>query len=242
MGRRDYSFYDREGAPEEFDKIHFGGPVGEYFKRAQENLVLDLIDMENASLLDVGTGTGRIAVPIAGKCAKVVGVDASMKMIERARQRAIGKNNLHFHLADAHCLPFADDSFDYAVSFRTLMHFKNWRQVIGELCRVSRRYVIIDFPPTIGAAIIESAYHRVLHLVRPSVQAYTTFLVSEMKREFRANQFRIVTVERQIAFPFKLHRKINHLGFTKATEAMCRSIGATRLIGSPVLLKAEIKT
>ncbi len=242
MGRRHYSFYDEEGAPEEFDKIHFGGPVGEYFRRTQEDLVLDLIDMENASLLDVGTGTGRMAIPLASKCASVVGVDASMKMVESARRRAAGKDNLHFHLADAHCLPFADDSFDYVVSFRTLMHFGDWQQVIGELCRVSSRYVIIDFPPTIGAAIIESAFHRVLHLVRPSLQAYTTFWVSEIRQAFSANRFRTVAVERQIVLPFKLHRKINHLGFTRTAEAMCQRIGATGIFGSPVILMAEIET
>ena len=43
-------------------------------------------------------------------------------------------------------LPFADDSFNCVLCLDVLEHLDNIHQVFDELCRVSRRYVIISFP------------------------------------------------------------------------------------------------
>jgi len=59
--------------------------------------------------LDVGTGAGRLALALAPRCARVVGLDRDPGLIAEARRRAIaaGLANVEFLVADA-------DAFDYA--------------------------------------------------------------------------------------------------------------------------------
>lgn len=55
-----------------------------------------------SSVFDLGCGTGRYSIALAGRCAKASGVDVSEKMLERARQRAaeLGMANVSFAQAD----------------------------------------------------------------------------------------------------------------------------------------------
>jgi trans-aconitate 2-methyltransferase len=75
------------------------------------------------SVLDIGCGQGRITQEIAARVPgrRVVGVDASEKMIAFARERAASppQPNLEFAVADARHLTFRDE-FDLVVSFNAL--------------------------------------------------------------------------------------------------------------------------
>jgi SAM-dependent methyltransferase len=55
-------------------------PVGDvpfYLARARDGM----------SILELGCGTGRVLVPLAGKCRDIVGVDYSQDMIDRCREK-----------------------------------------------------------------------------------------------------------------------------------------------------------
>lgn len=69
-------------------------------------------------VLDLGCGTGDIAVAIADRGAYVVGVDASPAMIDRARERFPGHD---YRIADAAALPF-EAEFD-AVYSHAVLHW-----------------------------------------------------------------------------------------------------------------------
>ncbi len=61
------------------------------------------------TLLDVGAGCGETSLQLAdavGAEGRVLGVDISAPMLERARQRAQGRANIDFLRADAQCHPF----------------------------------------------------------------------------------------------------------------------------------------
>jgi SAM-dependent methyltransferase len=70
-----------------------------------------------ARVLDVGTGTGQAAGILAQLFpeAQIDAVDASPEMIERARAKA-ELARVRFAVGDGGALPFADGSFDLAVS------------------------------------------------------------------------------------------------------------------------------
>jgi SAM-dependent methyltransferase len=70
-----------------------------------------------ARVLDVGTGTGQAAGILAEllPAAQIDAVDASAEMVERARAKP-ELSRVRFAVADGGALPFADASFDLAVS------------------------------------------------------------------------------------------------------------------------------
>ncbi|MFU8841181.1 MAG: class I SAM-dependent methyltransferase [Nitriliruptoraceae bacterium] len=93
---------------------------GEAFTRASQEEVgflTDLLDLEPGTrVLDVGCGTGRHAVPLAGRGAEVTGVDLSPAMLERAAARAAAAGvPLTLVEGDARALPEDLGPFDVAL-------------------------------------------------------------------------------------------------------------------------------
>lgn len=74
-------------------------------------------------ILDVGTGTGHIALSLADVVQEVDGVDPSPLMLQEARVKAEAKNlpNVRFSEQDAYGLKFADGTFD-AVIISHVLH------------------------------------------------------------------------------------------------------------------------
>lgn len=68
-------------------------------------------------ILDIGTGTGHLAITAAklvGESGRVIGIDLSPDMLECARQKVdiLGLTNIEFQLADAEQIGYVDNSFD----------------------------------------------------------------------------------------------------------------------------------
>ena len=99
------------------------------------------------SALDVATGTGDLAVELAGRVGtegEVVGSDFSERMLELAREKAPG---LRFEQGNALALPYDDDSFDAATVGFGARNFSDLAQGLREMTRVVRpggRVVILE--------------------------------------------------------------------------------------------------
>ena len=92
-------------------------------------------------VLDIACGTGEPAISIAQLLAgggDVVGVDISPAPLKIAEERAIqrGLTNATFQQADAHHLPFADNSFDCITSRLGVMFFSDLPRALSEMRRV----------------------------------------------------------------------------------------------------------
>jgi len=99
-------------------------------------------------VLDVGCGTGRLALALAERGARVWGVDPSEEMLGQARSNAAGK--AAFKEARAEALPFKDGWFDRAV-LRLVVHLVDRPQAFREIARVlspGGRIVIATFAPS----------------------------------------------------------------------------------------------
>jgi ubiquinone/menaquinone biosynthesis C-methylase UbiE len=236
-----YEHYANRRVAEGFDALRFGGAVGRYLLETQERLLLDaLTPVLGVSVLDVGTGTGRAAIGLAQAGAIVTGLDASAEMLEVAEARATEAGvHVTFGVADAHHLPMADRSVDAAVSLRVLMHAIDWRRCVRELCRVSRRRVIIDFPALGSAAALESAARRLAKALGRRVEAYRVIAERDMHATFAAEGFRVVDVRRQFVLPINLHKRLGSLDRTLSIERRLAAVGALRVLGSPVTMVAE---
>jgi SAM-dependent methyltransferase len=76
-----------------------------------------------------------------------VGVDLSIELVQRARQRAEGVPDVEFHVGTVTALPFRSTSFDAAYSERVFMHLVEPDAAMAELFRVLRpggRLVVVD--------------------------------------------------------------------------------------------------
>lgn len=88
-------------------------------------------------LLDVGCGSGQLALIAARNGARVIGVDIAPNLIERATERALSESlNVQFHVGDAEDLPFPDAQFDYVTSLIGAMFAPRPDLVAAELTRV----------------------------------------------------------------------------------------------------------
>jgi SAM-dependent methyltransferase len=65
--------------------------------------------LRRLAVLDIGTGRGRVALMLAARCRRVVGVDRDAVVIDEARRRAaaLGLKNVEFVVADAEALEYA---------------------------------------------------------------------------------------------------------------------------------------
>ena len=111
--------------------------------RDQEHLDYILKNLRIAPgmrILDLGTGTGYLAFPLAEQnsgCG-VTGLDIVAATINRNNGKAKERNieNLQFISYDGEIFPFADDSFDIAVSRYAIHHFPDIELCFSELSRV----------------------------------------------------------------------------------------------------------
>jgi len=88
-------------------------------------------------LLDVGCGSGQLALMASRDGIRTTGVDIAENLIERARERAIAERlSAQFEVADAEALPFEDASFDVVVSLIGAMFAPRPELVARELLRV----------------------------------------------------------------------------------------------------------
>jgi ubiquinone/menaquinone biosynthesis C-methylase UbiE len=97
-------------------------------------------------VLDVGCGTGRLAVALDGR-ARVWGVDAEPAMLEVARRNAPGAT---FKPARAEALPFKDGWFERAVMW-LVVHLVDRPQALAEARRVlgpDGRLAVVSFDPS----------------------------------------------------------------------------------------------
>ncbi len=102
-----------------------------FLDEAEVACVADLV--RGAEVLEVGCGTGLILKRLEPLARRVVGVDLSGEMLGRARVRVPTVAQ-----ASALSLPFADGSFDVAVSFKVLAHIPEVRAAVAEMARVVR--------------------------------------------------------------------------------------------------------
>src|SRR5919204_4910400 len=90
-------------------------------------------------VLDVGCGTGVVAITAARIGARVRGVDLTPELLERARENASVANvEIDFREGDVEALPFADAIFDLVLSQFGHMFAPRPNVAIAEMLRVLR--------------------------------------------------------------------------------------------------------
>lgn len=91
----------------------------------------------DAPCLEIGVGTGRIALPLYREQVPMVGVDISVEMLRRLVLNA-GGTPPPIAVADATRLPFRDGTFASAIASHVFHLIGDWTGAIDELARVIR--------------------------------------------------------------------------------------------------------
>jgi ubiquinone/menaquinone biosynthesis C-methylase UbiE len=225
---------------DQYDADRFGGSFGRELEALEVALYTDLIGTDARAVLDVGAGTGKLSLEWLRQGRQVTSADFSRQMLDVTRRKA-AQDGLAARpvVADIHALCFRDAGFDCAASSRVLMHVGNWRQAIGELCRVSRSAVVLDFPPTISAAGADAWRKRRFPGRQGEFrEAYQTFSVQEVVRELRRNGFTVTRVNRGFFLPIAWHRKLDRPAWSRRIERGLAVCGLVSLFGAPVTVRA----
>jgi ubiquinone/menaquinone biosynthesis C-methylase UbiE len=100
-------------------------------------------------ILDVGCGTGEIALRLADMFprATIVGVDIIEAHLELARRRSNHGDRVQFQTADAFALPFDDKSFDLVICRHVLQSIPTPELVLAQLIRVARSGGVLHLIP-----------------------------------------------------------------------------------------------
>jgi SAM-dependent methyltransferase len=110
-----------------------------------------LAELPPGRILDAACGTGRHSVWLAARGYEVVGVDASLDMLAKARAKLPGTR---FEPGELTALPLPDASVDAALCALALVHVQDLHPALAELARVVRpggKIVISDVHPFLVA-------------------------------------------------------------------------------------------
>ena len=105
----------------------------EYMDKWDGKLFLDALKLDKTkNVLEIGIGTGRLAVKVLPWCKKLTGIDISPKTINRAKENLKEHININLICDDFITHDF-EERFDIIYSSLTFMHFEDKRSVIVKI-------------------------------------------------------------------------------------------------------------
>jgi len=99
---------------------------------------------------DLGCGTGQVSAALAPFVERVIAVDASAAMLQAARKRLSGLDNIELRRGELEVLPIDDGRLDAATLMLVLHHVPEPERALADVARVlkpSGRVLIVDMLP-----------------------------------------------------------------------------------------------
>ena len=133
-----------------------------------------LADKPFRSLLDIGTGTGRMLELLGSELERGLGIDFSLDMLALARARLdrAGLKHCSVRHADIYDLKLPPDSFDVVIVHQVLHFLDDGARAVKEAARALRpqgRLLIVDFAPHDLEFLRDEHAHRRLGFPREVV-------------------------------------------------------------------------
>ena len=116
-------------------------------------LELENISFESSTLLEIGSGIGRMTSTFTNRCEKVIAADVDSAFLERCRQTVARLGRIDrlntLHVINGRTLSLNDNSVDIAFSYITLQHCQpqDALELVNEAIRVTRSggTIILNF-------------------------------------------------------------------------------------------------
>jgi ubiquinone/menaquinone biosynthesis C-methylase UbiE len=116
-----------------------------------ETAIADMLgDGPVDTLIDIGTGTGRMLELFGAQARVAMGIDRSSEMLRLARAKLDDRANTELRQADLYALPMTDGAADVAILHHVLHFAQQPGAAIAEAARVlapGGRLLIADFAP-----------------------------------------------------------------------------------------------
>lgn len=115
--------------------------LGEFVDKVETELAFLLFKpTPGMKILDVGCGTGNFSIKLAEMGCKVVGIDISEEMLNKARKKAKDKGlDIEFHNMDIYNINFPAESFDGVFSMAAFEFIKEPQKAYDEMYRVLKK-------------------------------------------------------------------------------------------------------
>ena len=127
------------------DPVHDPKPLRDYMDKWDGQKFIESMQLDKTkSVLEIGVGTGRLAIKVAPNCKRLVGIDISPKTIERAFENLSSYPNIALVCGDFMSFEF-DEQFDVIYSSLTFMHIEDKAsaiQKIASLLNNNGRFVL----------------------------------------------------------------------------------------------------
>ena len=115
------------------DPVQDPKPLRDYMDKWDGKVFIDKMELNNEkSVLEIGVGTGRLAVRVAPLCGKFCGIDNSPKTIDRAKENLAEFDNIKLICGDFLSCEF-DRKFDVIYSSLTFMHIEEKQKAINKV-------------------------------------------------------------------------------------------------------------
>lgn len=115
------------------DPVHDPKSLQNYMDKWDGQTFIDKMELDkDKSVLEIGVGTGRLAVRIAPECREFFGIDISPKTIKRAKENLAEYNNISLICDDFLTHKFNQD-FDVIYSSLTFMHIEEKQKAINKV-------------------------------------------------------------------------------------------------------------
>jgi SAM-dependent methyltransferase len=170
--------------------------------------------VEGEVVLDLGSGGGIdcfIAAKKVGKSGKIIGVDMTPSMVQKARENAIKGHydNVEFRLGEIEYLPVADSSVDVVISNCVINLVPNKSKVFKESFRVLKpggRVMISDIV----------LLKKLPEAVSKSIEAYTGCIAGAISKEkyldiIRETGFSDIEIVKENKIPLEMYTDIPEL-------------------------------
>jgi dihydroflavonol-4-reductase len=219
----------------------FEGPVGRWFVGLQTRITRKCLAGlgPGATILDVGGGHAQVTAPLveAGYDVTVVGSSPSCGEL-LAPLTSTGR--CRFEVADLRALPFSSGAFDAVICYRLLAHTADWRRLIGELCRVARQRVIVDYPSLRSVNIASGSLFELKRSIEGgTTRPFAVYRPDEMARAFADAGFVVTDQQPQFLLPMALYRLAGSVRLARIAEDLGRALRLTQWLGSPVIDRAD---
>jgi len=240
LTRQDVIFhYRKDNKTKKYHLDRFSTLGGKLVNRTENAIIKGFFGkpMDNEKILDMGTGTGRVALWFQSE---KVGVDSSIPMLKKAKRAG-----LDVVCSDVKCLPFRTATFSTIIAVRVFIRVKSPLPVFKEVVRVLRNggHFIFDTSNKYSIGYFINRFSQ--------EPPHSMFSRNDMQKYIQLAAFKIVNIQPSFIIPRGVYQKIDwsfirKLWFierlllkTKLSQIACTLFWQTNLAKNPIGIEDE---